>query len=128
MSRPLKSTVRLAAVLGVRVPVDVAKRWREHAAGRSLSISDWLRQAIEPDSVRVIGRIGAPKMARRKFSAADPALLLAISRLGNNLNQIARALNEASMQAQRVDTLRCLQVLVEIQRELVVLALGPGKG
>ena len=128
MSRPLKSAVPLAAVLGVRVPVEVAKRWREQAAGRSLSISDWLRQAIEPDSVRVTGRIGGSTMTRRKFSAADPALLRAISRLGNNLNQIARALNDASLRAERVDALRCLQALREIQRQLAALALDPARG
>ena len=121
MSRPLKSRVPLAAVLGVRVPVDVAKRWREQAATRRLSISDWLRQAIEPESVRVVGMIAAPKMTRRRFSAADPQLLLAVARVGNNCNQLAHAVHARAVRSERIDALRCLHILAEIQRELAAL-------
>ena len=62
---------------------------------------------------------------RRRFSPADPVLLLALARLGNNANQLARAIHTNALRGERIDTLRCLRVLAEIQRELETLAKLP---
>ncbi len=86
-------------------------------------MSDWLRQAVGPGAVQVTDyRRPQP---RRRFSQVDPSLLLAIARLGNNCNQIAHVLNAHALRAERVDTLRCLHVLREIQREISALAKAP---
>lgn len=125
MSRPWKTSVPLAAVLGVRVPVEVADRWRVAAQQRELSMSDWLRQSIDSDAVRVVGRPRGAISGRRRLSKSDPALLLAISRIGSNLNQIAHVLNVNALAGQRIDTARCLQVLLTVQSSVQRLALVP---
>lgn len=119
---------RLTAVVSARLPAAVAAEWRAAAAGSGLVMSDWLRQVVDRDSVRVVDyRRPRP---RRRFSPVDPTLLLAVARIGNNVNQIARLMNEHSLGAQRIDALRCLRVLVEIQRELASVAHAhvPPKG
>ena len=86
-------------------------------------MSDWLRQSVRPGEVRVTDyRRPQP---RRRFSQADPSLLLAVARLGNNCNQLAHVLNTHALLAERIDTLRCLHVLREIQVSLAVLAKVP---
>ncbi|WP_374254249.1 plasmid mobilization relaxosome protein MobC [Acinetobacter brisouii] len=58
----------------------------------------------------------------KRYQRTDPDLLLELSRIGNNLNQIARALNiikNADPQAQKnLDIFACFQVLKAIQHEL----------
>ena len=122
MSRPLKTAVPLAAVLAVRVPLAVAAEWRRAAAARGLGLSDWLRQAIDPDAVRITGKARL-KAAKRRYSPADPAMVIAVNRVGNNINQIARSLNRQALTSERVDLLRCLRVLSEVQHEVAALAV-----
>ena len=58
----------------------------------------------------------------KRFQRTDPALLLELSRIGNNLNQIARALNiiknSDSREQRKLDIFACLQVLKAIQNDL----------
>ncbi|MEQ1351948.1 plasmid mobilization relaxosome protein MobC [Acinetobacter junii] len=58
----------------------------------------------------------------KRFQRTDPALLLELSRIGNNLNQIARALNiiknSDSREQRRLDIFACFQVLKAIQNDL----------
>src|ERR1035437_524046 len=46
------------------------------------------------------------------------ATLYALARIGNNLNQLARAVNTANLTGSQVDALRLLAKLVEIQEQL----------
>lgn len=60
--------------------------------------------------------LGAKKMRTRAIPPIDPALLRQLAGMGNNLNQIARALNQQSFQPlQKVQT---ITILAAIQREL----------
>ena len=122
MSRPLKLAVPLVTVLAVRVPQAVAAGWRSAAAVRGLGMSDWLRQSIDPDSVQVTGKARS-KATKRRYSPADPALVVAVNRVGNNINQMARVLNRQALTGERVDLLRCLRVLAEIERQVTVIAI-----
>lgn len=58
----------------------------------------------------------------KQYQKIDPTLLLELSRIGNNINQIARALNvikEASRYDQsKLDFLQCQYILKSIQLEL----------
>jgi hypothetical protein len=61
----------------------------------------------------------AQKAPRRSpVLEARRELLLALARIGNNLNQLARAVNTANLAGSKVDTLRVLAKLVEIQEQL----------
>ena len=115
----------LTKVVSARVPAEVADAWRAAAGAVGLAMSDWLRQAVDRDAVRVVDyRRPAP---RRRFSLVDPALLAAIARVGNNLNQTAHVIHRDALIGQRVDALRCLNVLAEIQREISAIALVRSK-
>ncbi|OTG68044.1 plasmid mobilization relaxosome protein MobC [Acinetobacter sp. ANC 4218] len=58
----------------------------------------------------------------KRYQHTDPALLLELAKIGNNLNQIARALNvikNADPQEQRkLDIFSCIRVLKVIQDDL----------
>lgn len=60
---------------------------------------------------------------RKSVPPADPRLLVALSRLGANLNQVARAMNAArKMQAfDQLDIMAISAALVAIDRELEAL-------
>ena len=58
----------------------------------------------------------------KRYQRTDPDLLLELSRIGNNLNQIARALNIIKNadphEQKKLDIFACFQVLKAIQNEL----------
>lgn len=83
---------------------------RQSAKDRGLSMSAFLRQLAT----------GAEPKRRRKLPRVDPALLLAVSRYGGNLNQVTRWLNTAvrTGQASQIDALRVTTALVGIERHL----------
>ena len=62
----------------------------------------------------------------KRYQHTDPALLLELSRIGNNINQIARGLNvlkNADPAEQRqVNIFECLRVLKSIQTDLAELS------
>lgn len=110
----------LTTTVSARLPVEVAATWRAAAFRSGLSMSDWLRQAIDPDAVRIVDyRRPQP---RRRFSPVDPALLLSLARIGANCNQIAHSIHTNALRSERIDALRFLQVLLKIQRELASIA------
>ena len=83
---------------------------RQSAKDQSVSMSALLRQ---------LATGSAPKR-RRKLPRVDPALVLAVSRYGGNLNQVSRWLNIAvrSGHASQIETLRVAAALVGIERRL----------
>jgi hypothetical protein len=109
----------LTVVVSARIPTSVAADWRAAAAESGLLMSDWLRQVVERDAVRIVDyRQPRP---RRRYSPVDPALLLAVARIGNNCNQLAHSIHTKTLRSERIDTLRCLRVLVAMQRDLSTL-------
>lgn len=62
------------------------------------------------------------KVTASETQKIDPALLLEIGRIGNNLNQISKSLNiiknSSEHEQQRFDFLQCLYTLQNIQTEL----------
>lgn len=83
---------------------------RQAAADRGLSMSAMLRQLAT----------GVAPKRRKPAPRVDPALILAVSRYGGNLNQISRWLNTATRagSAIEVDALRVAAALVGIERRL----------
>ena len=88
MARPLKTKVKLKRVVGVRVDDATYAGWKERAADAGVPIGEWARN-------RIIQGKAVRQSRRRELPAADPKLLAAIARVGNNVNQIARAGNQA---------------------------------
>ena len=83
---------------------------RQAAKDRGLSMSAFLRQIAT----------GEEPQRRRKLPRVDPALVLAVSRYGGNLNQVTRWLNTAvrAGHASQIEALRVTTALVAIERQL----------
>ena len=105
----------------VHVKVTDAERrtWQEKALADKKTLSDFIRLAVGAKSSRI-----APRK-RRAVRRADPALLAALGRIGNNLNQIARWVNTYKPAA---DVVQVLLVLVAIERILLSYRPAPGRG
>ena len=93
-------------------PADKA-RWQALAESRGVSLSKLLRAALDGQRPRQPSRAHL----RRTPPPVEPALLRELARLGNNLNQLARAANRQGP----VPAAALLVRLIEIDRELAAL-------
>ena len=107
---PPRKRPRYTTVVSLRLPSDVADSWRAAAAGAGVSFSDWVRGQVKAgDGVTLKTRKPTPVRgtgARRNQTPGDPELVLAVNRVGVNVNQIARRVNGS-----RVDTVLVQRVL-----------------
>lgn len=74
--------------------------WQTLADDAGLSLADLIRQRLDQPVLQ------PPKTERvqRVVIEADPDLILQLSKIGNNLNQLARAVNTAGLEPQDVTT------------------------
>lgn len=82
-------------------------RWQELAAARGVSLSELIRSRLDGTRLR----------SRREPPPVAPDLLRELARIGNNLNQLARAANRR----EPVTATALLARLIEIDRELAML-------
>lgn len=82
-------------------------RWQELAAARGVSLSELIRSRLDGTRLR----------SRRDPPPVSPDLLRELARIGNNLNQLARAANRR----EPVTATALLARLIEIDRELAGL-------
>ena len=113
MSRVPKTTT-----ISLRIDKPTAAEWRERAAASGLSVSDWIRGAVDtsqqtnlPTPQRRAARV------RDTSNDADPALMRQLAGMSNNLNQIARALNECRLAGSSVQLVEVLALLRSIEAE-----------
>jgi len=93
-------------------PTDKA-RWQALAESRGVSLSELVRAALDGQRPRQPSRAHL----RRAPPPVEPALLRELARIGNNLNQLARAANRQGP----VPAAALLVRLIEIDRELAAL-------
>ena len=91
----------------LRVSAEEKAHWQAIATSRGVSLSELIRAALS----------GQRLHTRRAAPRVDPDLVRELARIGNNLNQLARAANRRSP----VETVSLLVKLIEIDRELAVL-------
>lgn len=108
MPRREHKRARLDQMVTLRVSQQTRAEWQARARAAGLPLGDWLRTHISDQG----GRRTLPR--RRPPLPADPALLAALARIGNNLNQLARAANRQQWPA----TLDLLAQLIRIERAL----------
>ncbi len=82
-------------------------RWQELATVRGVSLSELIRSRLDGTRLR----------SRREPPLVSPDLLRELARIGNNLNQLARAANRR----EPVTATALLARLIEIDRELAGL-------
>ena len=113
MPRPAKPVAeRLDARLTIRLSKDTLTLWQDAARGADLKVGEWLRTQTDP---------GPPARRLRPPQPADPKLLAAIARVGNNLNQLARAANRNEWP----EPIRLLERLIGLERALKSLLPTP---
>ncbi|WP_278473456.1 MobC family plasmid mobilization relaxosome protein [Stutzerimonas balearica] len=93
----------------VKATPDEHKQWQALAAAQGLTLADLIRQSLAASTV---GR--TPRRRRMKAPEADPALLAALARAGNNLNQIGRWANTYKSNADAVQVLAALVGIEQI--------------
>jgi len=104
-----KKKPALTARLAFRLPGDVADDWRAKAAASGMSLSDFLRVAV--DEHQTTGNPTPRKARKPSARTADPALIAQLAKAGNNLNQLARILNTHFSSVDRVELLIALNAI-----------------
>lgn len=91
----------------IRTTPEEKRRWQEIAENKGVSLSELVRSVLGGKRLR----------KRREPPKIDPDLLRELARMGNNLNQLARAANRR----RPLPTAALLVRLIEIDRELSAL-------
>ena len=112
MSRVPKTTT-----ISLRIDKPTAAEWRERAAASGLSVSDWIRGAVDAgQQTHLPTPQRRPVRVRDTSNDADPALMRQLAALGSNLNQIARRINASPLTT--LDKVEYLAALAAVAREL----------
>ena len=92
----------------LRVSETEREKWNAKAKAKGLTLSDYFRLLADekPTNISPVQQV-----KRRNFTKADPELLRQVAWAGNNLNQIARAVNSG-------ESLKVLEQLISIERKL----------
>ena len=110
----------------LRLSPETLLNWRTQAEAANLSLSDWLREKVDASEMT-----GLPPPSsgygQSNVLAIDPLLVQQLAQIGNNLNQLARALNTSKKIGHPIDVAQALTVLVAIEQQIspVLGALPP---
>lgn len=111
-----KKKPALADRLAFRLPKEVGDQWRAKAAAAGMSLSDFLRLAV--DEHQITGHPTPRKSRKPSARTADPQLIAQLAKAGNNLNQIARILNTHFSSVDRIELLVALNAIRQQLTEL----------
>lgn len=95
-------------VLRVRCTNEERSNWLHKARSEERTLSDYVRCVLSNEPMR----------RRARPPEVDPALLAAIGRAGNNLNQISRALNVDRKAGRPIDLIAIRTLLITLDRQL----------
>ena len=107
-----------STTVSVRIDQATAEVWRQQATSAGLSVSDWIRGAVDVgQQTNLPTPQRRPVRVRDTSNDADPALMRQLAALGSNLNQIARSLNECRLVGAPVRLVEVLALLRSIEAE-----------
>jgi len=95
-------------VLRVRCSEEERDSWLQKARAEGRTLSDYARHLLSSEPMR----------RRARPPEVDPKLLAAVGRVGNNLNQISRALHTDRMAGRTLDLIAIRTLLVTLDRQL----------
>ena len=104
----LSDSKKRSELLRVRCTPDDLERWQAIAKSRDETVSGVVRRLLD----------GTPEKRRSPIPLVDVSLLRQVAMVGNNLNQIARVVNEARVFKAHADARDVLGHLVIIERML----------
>lgn len=116
--KPCKEKITMAEnktkdkFIKLRVTEDERVRWNAKAAKLNMTLADYFRKLADEEPT---GIAPAMPLKNRKFVPVDPELLRQIAWIGNNLNQIAKAVNQGN----KTDL---VEQLISIDRRLKEIA------
>ena len=94
----------------VRVSEEDRDLWQAMAKKQELTLADLIRQAV--GGVKTVDR--EPKRGARASRTADPELLNALSRIGSNMNQIARWANTHKSAASAMEVIAAMAAIEKL--------------
>ncbi len=106
--REPKPRVVRELVLRVRCTADERAAWLSKARAQERSLSEYARHVLSAE----------PLQRRAHPPVVDPMLLAAVARAGNNLNQIARAMNTDRKAGRAIDLIAARTLLMTLDRQL----------
>lgn len=95
----------------VRLTIDEREKWKSKAAACGVTLANYIRELMGTGKVK---RSPTLKRKRLNYTPVDPQLLRIQSGIGNNLNQIARAVNTAGVG----NGIELMEQLVKIERSM----------
>lgn len=95
-------------VLRVRCTEEERAAWLRKARAQERSLSDYARHILSAEPIH----------RRARPPEVDPILLAAVGRAGNNLNQIARAMNTDRKAGRAIDLIAVRTLLMALDRQL----------
>lgn len=95
-------------ILRVRCSEDERSAWLRKAQAQERSLSEYARHVLSAE----------PMQRRARPPEVDTALLAAVGRAGNNLNQIARAMNIDRKAGRAIDLIAVRTLLMALDRQL----------
>ena len=109
-----KRPPRKVTFVKVRCTDDERQAWQKKAADHGITISDLLRRGADMPT-------GRPKVRpiKRKIVELDPVTVRQLAGIGNNINQLAKAVNSYGFEPH--DSARLLTYLAAVRKELELL-------
>lgn len=104
--------------ISIRLTSAEVDRVRAIADSTGSSMADLIRSRLLVAGA-VLEPVGRRLMvAKAHANKGDPELTRQVARLGNNLNQIARAVNREAGQAGHIDVIKLLAMMLAIEQQL----------
>lgn len=98
------------AIRRLRLTPSEAENWDAAAKADGKTVSDWLRSKV--------GDANSFKKRSLRVVVSDPDLVRQVAKIGNNLNQIARAVNQCAQYGTVIQTIELIALLTSIQQEI----------
>ncbi len=112
--QPKKPREKRETIKRLRLTEAEAEKWEASAADAEMNLSDWIRSKVGNAKETHIQKAKKPV----NVITADPAMIRELAKIGNNLNQIARSLNQCSKNGSLVQVIEVTLVLKSIERDL----------
>lgn len=132
MSEPYKKRLRGAQTarrdkeIKIRLTTSERDRVRAIAASAGLDTANLIRSRLLEAGMAVEPTRRHTVIAKAHGTKCETELTRQLARLGNNLNQIARAVNRHAVRGDRIDVIKLFAVMLAIERQLVLL-YKPGR-
>jgi len=108
--------IKRTARYELRLTPEELSRWKAHAKNAGKNLSDWIRSNVGLGAAE--SHIKKIRPLKHDIPKADPEVIRELAKIGNNLNQIARALNICAKDGTPVQTIEVIMLLNSIGSEL----------